>query len=271
MTNSIEDRALFALIAICFLLLIAVFFIIVIVGLFKRRQTEYRQEKIALQAQYQQEILQAQLEIQHQTLQQIGQDLHDNIGQLLSVMSLNLHVLEEEVTDAKIKGQIVGVSEILQQTISGVRGLSRSLDSDFVMDFGLVESLSYELQRIRNSGKYQTEIVVEGKAYRLEGKKEIVLFRIAQEILNNILKHSEASMIKVCFGFAPHQFSLELQDDGKGFDYEAAFYRDIEQTGVGLRNIKRRIEILGGSCHFITAEGQGTIVRVELPISPKIP
>ena len=271
MMNSIEDRALYALIAICFLLLIAVFFIIIIVGLFKRRQIEYRQEKIALQAQYQQEILQAQLEIQHQTLQQIGQDLHDNIGQLLSVMSLNMHLLEEEVTDAKTKEQIVGVSEILQQTISGVRGLSKSLDSDFVMDFGLVESLSYELQRIRNTDKYQTEIVVEGQEYRLEGKKEIVLFRIAQEILNNILKHSEASMIKVCFGFEPNQFSLELQDDGKGFDYEAAFYRDIEYTGVGLRNIQRRIEILGGSCHFTTAEGEGTIVRVELPISPKIP
>ena len=104
--NSIDDRALFALIAICFLLLISVFFIIVTVGLFKKRQGQYLQEKADLQVRYKQEILQAQLEIQNQTLQQISRELHDNIGQLLSVMSINLDILEEEVSDQKPEAKL---------------------------------------------------------------------------------------------------------------------------------------------------------------------
>ncbi|WP_298353437.1 sensor histidine kinase [Runella sp.] len=266
MMNSIDDRTLLALMAICFLLLMSVFFIIIIVGLFKKRQSEHRQEKITLQHQYQQEILQAQLEIQNQTLQQIGRELHDNIGQLLSVMSINLDILEEDVSDLKTRSQIIDTSKILQQTIADVRSLSKSLDGDFAKDFGLVDSLSHDLRRIRATGKYQTEILMEGEPYRLDGQKEFVLFRIVQEILTNILKHAEAKTIKVTLHYTPAQFSLTVQDDGKGFDNEAVLGRKMENAGAGLRNIQRRTEMVGGTYIIETARGQGTKIEIQLPI-----
>lgn len=266
-----KQETLLILAAICILLLMLVIFIIVLVGLSKKRQTEYRQEKVNLQAKYQQEILQAQLEIQNHTLQQIGRELHDNIGQLLSVMSINLDILEEEVSDLPNRSKIIETGKILQQIIRDVRGLTKSLDGDFVKDFGLVDSLSHELQRIRATGKYQTEILIDGEVYRLDGQKEFVLFRIVQEILTNILKHAEAKTIKVTLHYRPAQFSLTVQDDGKGFDPGAVLARKMETSGAGLRNIQRRTEMVGGTCKIEAKIGKGSKIHLDLPVSQQIP
>lgn len=243
--------------------------IIVFLFLFKKKQTQNRQEKANLHAQYQQEILQSQLEIQNQTLQHISGELHDNIGQLLSVARLHLNMLEEEETATP--AQIREVNDVVDKTIQELRGLSKSLDGDFVKDFGLMESLSHELLRIRATGKYQTEIVIEGEPYRLEGQKEIVLFRVVQEILNNALKHAAAKNITVTLHYEPAQFTLTVQDDGKGFDLEKITGREMSQSGAGLRNIKRRTELVGGSCKTESAPGEGTKVTLQLLIAPQIP
>ncbi|MCP1381546.1 sensor histidine kinase [Runella salmonicolor] len=232
--------------------------------IFQRRQTQNRQEKAALHAQYQQEILQSQLEIQNQTLQHISGELHDNIGQLLSVARLQLNMLEDEETATP--AQIREVNDVIDKTIHELRALSKSLDGDFVKDFGLMESLSHELQRIRATSKYQTEIITEGEPYRLEGQKEIVLFRVVQEILNNTLKHAAAKNIKVTLQYEPTQFSLTVQDDGKGFDYEKLRNREMTESGAGLRNIKRRTELIGGNCQLESTLGIGTKIRLQLPV-----
>jgi len=246
-----------------FLMLLLIVFIISFFFLHQRRQLQNLQEKANLHAQYQQEILQTQLEIQNQTLQHVGGELHDNIGQLLSVARLQLNILETE--ESPKTEQIVEVNGVIEKTIHELRALSKSLDSSFVQDFGLVESLSHELQRIRNTRKYQTEIAVEGEAYRLEGQKEIVLFRVVQEILQNILKHAGAKQIQVSLLYTPAQFSLTVQDDGQGFDYEAVLSREMSQSGAGLRNIQRRTEMLGGTCIFNSTQDQGTSVHIKLP------
>ena len=115
-------------------------------------------------------------------------------------------------------------------------------------------------------GGDQTDIFIEGETYRLAGQKEIVLFRVVQEILSNILKHAQAKYIKVSLQFAPTQFSLTVQDDGKGFDYEAVLGREMSKSGAGLRNIQRRTEMLGGTCTFKTSVGEGTAVEIQMPM-----
>lgn len=259
-TTSFNDLAIILLV-IAFLFALLIGFIVIFLFLHKNKQRQNRQEKAILQAQHQQEILQVQLEIQNQTLQHISGELHDNIGQLLTLVRFKLNMLEVEETITP--KQIEEVNEVVEKTIYELRGLSKSLDGDFVKNFGLVESLSHELGRIRSTGKYQTEILTEGEVYRLEGQKEIVLFRVMQEILSNTLKHAKAKYIKVTLQFTPSHFSLTVQDDGKGFDYEAVLGREMSQSGAGLRNIQRRTEMLGGTCSFQTA--QGTKVHILLP------
>jgi signal transduction histidine kinase len=257
------NTELFAAVIVTIVFLLFASFILAFFFLFQNRKIRYQQEKATLHAQHQQEILQVQLEIQNQTLQHISEELHDNIGQLLTLVRLKLNMLEVEETITP--EQIEEVNEIVGKTIDELRGLSKSLDGDFVNNFGLVESLTHLLQRIGSSDKYQTDIFIEGEAYRLEGQKEIVLFRVVQEILSNILKHAKAKYIKVSLQFTPAHFSLTVQDDGKGFDYEAVLGREMSKSGAGLRNIQRRTEMLGGSCTFQTAQGEGTKVHIQLP------
>jgi two-component system, NarL family, sensor kinase len=245
------------------LLLLAVYICIFLI-LFRKKQLQNRQEKASLHAQHQQEILQVQLEIQNQTLQHISGELHDNIGQLLTLVRLKLNMLEVE--EAITPNQIEEVNEVVEKTIVELRGLSKSLDGDFVENFGLIDNLTHLLQRISSTGKYQTDIFIEGETYRLAGQKEIVLFRVVQEILSNILKHAQAKYIKVSLQFTPTQFNLIVQDDGKGFDYEAVLGREMSKSGAGLRNIQRRTEMLGGTCTFKTSVGEGTAVEIQMPM-----
>ncbi len=268
MSGQVSGEMIFV-IAGTILVLLLLLFIVSFFYIFQRRQTQNRQEKLALHAQYQQEILQAQIEIQNQTLAHVGKELHDNIGQLLSVARLQLNILESEETPTLT--QVKEVNDVIAQTIDELRALSKSLDGDFVKDFGLVESLSHELGRIRQTGKYLTEIIQQGEPYRLEGKKEMVVFRVVQEILNNILKHAAAKNIKILLQYQPETFVLIVQDDGRGFDKAQVLDKTLEVSGAGLRNIQRRTELLGGNCLIESTPGLGTKVQLLLPSPKPIP
>ncbi len=241
-----------------FLMLILVVFIVSFFFVHQRRQQKFIQEKVALKAQYDQEILSSQIEVQNTTLQYIGQELHDNIGQLLSVAKINLNVLEETVQGVDNEPFIKQTNELVEQTIHAVRALSKSLDGDFVHDFGLQESIAHELQRIRKTKKFATELTLSGEKYSLGYEREIVLFRIVQEMLNNALKHSQAKCIEIKIDYLPNNLTIIVADNGKGFDYQAIEKNELSKSGAGLRNIKRRAALINFDCELNSQVNQGT-------------
>lgn len=245
------------------------FFLVFIVGLlfvaifrYQSRGREYLIEKTALKTAYDQEILKSQIEVQNQTLQHIGQELHDNIGQLLSVAKINLNILEE--SDHSEHENIKQTNEIITQSINDLRALTKSLDGDFVHDFGLEESISHELQRIRKTKRFETEISVLGTKRKLGYETEIVLFRIVQEILNNSLKHSKAKNIEVIVHYFHTSFELTIKDNGKGFELENIQSKPLNLSGAGLRNMQRRMELIGGKCTINSVLAVGTEVLLKL-------
>ncbi|CAH0994105.1 hypothetical protein EMA8858_00212 [Emticicia aquatica] len=240
------------------ILIILVTFIISFALIFQRRQLKHRQEKIALKAQYDQEILTSQIEVQNTTLQYIGRELHDNIGQLLSVAKINLNVLEETIQDVDNEEFVKQTNELVDHAIQDLRALSKSLDGDFVHDFGLQESIAHELLRIRKTKKFETELTLRGEKYTLGYEREIVLFRIVQEILNNALKHSQAKNLEVNINYLPETFTLHISDNGRGFDYESAKKNELAESGSGLRNIKRRANLINFDCNIESQIGKGT-------------
>lgn len=267
MPNQISEY-IFITIAGTILVLLLLLFIVSFFFIFQRRQTQNRQDKAAMQAAFQQEILQTQLEVQNLTMQQLGRELHDNIGQLLSVLRINLNVLEETVEDEGTRGQIAESNQIVEQTIADVRALTKSLDGDFVKDFGFIDSLSHELQRIRKTRRYQTEITTSGTPYSLGYQHEIVLFRIAQEVINNALKHAAATTLTVSVMYEPTNFEITIQDNGKGFDYEVIIRNELSKSGAGLRNIQRRAELIGGKCIVESKINEGTTVCIKIEHFP---
>ena len=155
-------------------------------------------------------------------------------------------------------------NEIITQSISDLRALTKSLDGDFVKDFGLEESISHELQRIRKTRRFQTEISVLGEKRKLGYEREIVLFRIVQEILNNALKHSKAKNLAIVLHYFADSFTLKVNDDGKGFDLENINQKVLSQAGAGLRNMQRRMELIGGKCTISSEIGKGTEVVLSM-------
>lgn len=252
----------FIIVAGSILFLLLVLFVVMFMVAFQKRQIQNLQERAALKTAYDQEILKSQIEVQNQTLQHIGQELHDNIGQLLSVAKINLNILEESENEEL--DFIKQTNEIITQSINDLRALTKSLDGDFVKDFGLEESISHELQRIRKTRRFQTEISVLGEKRKLGYDHEIVLFRIVQEVLNNALKHSKAKNLTITLHYFPELFTLNINDNGKGFDLENINQKSISQAGAGLRNIQRRMELIGGKCNIYSEIGKGTEIILEI-------
>jgi signal transduction histidine kinase len=256
-----NDISILAIVTTIVFLILAIFVIGFMIS-FQKRQLQNQQEKTALKTAYDQEILKSQIEVQNQTLQHIGRELHDNIGQLLSVAKINLNVLEE--SNNTEHEHIKQTNEIISQSINDLRALTKSLDGDFVKDFGLEESISHELQRIRKTKRFQTEISVLGMKRKLGYEIEIVLFRIVQEVLNNALKHSKAKNIDIILQYFPTSFKLSVKDNGKGFDLENVSSKTINSSGAGLRNMQRRMELIGGKCTVKSVLGEGTGVDLVI-------
>ena len=245
--------------------LVLTVFIISFAFLFQKRQLQNYKEKQVLTETYQRELLQSQLEIQNQTLQQIAETLHDNIGQLLTVAVMRLNALEDEIADPNAQQSVQQTRELIRTIIAEVRTLSKTLDADTVQRFGLLPSLTLELERIQRTGRIQTQLTTTGDAYSLGEQAEIVLLRMAQESLNNALKHARARTLTVSTDYQPNAFLLTIADDGRGFNAEDVAARPLGQAGAGLGNLYRRAGLLGGTCTIVSKAGAGTRVEIRLP------
>lgn len=256
-----NDEIILTFITIVGLLVILIFMVISFAFLFQSRQIKHRQEKAILKAQYEKEILQSQIEMQNSTLKYIGQELHDNIGQLLSVAKINMGVMEESIEERNLEEfsfNFHQANDLISEIISEVRGLTKSLDDSFVQEFGLAESIAHELQRIQKTKRFATDLTIQGDKYILGYEREIILFRIVQEILNNTLKHSGAKNITIILKYYTKKFVLVVSDDGRGFNYESTIDRDLSQAGAGLRNINRRAALIHFDCELMTQKDIGT-------------
>lgn len=239
-----------------FLLLVAIG-IILLVLVYQRKQSRYLQEKASLKAAFEKELLEAQLEMQELTLKNIAQEIHDNIGQTLSLAKLHLNTIRPE-KPAVLPQKIANTKELVSKAIADLRTLSKTLHSEAVLSLGLAEAIQMELRLIEKAGVFRTAFSVSGTPYAIDGQKELILFRAVQEALNNAIKHSGAEAIAVRLSYTPTTLEVVVADDGKGFTAEAG-------TGSGMRNMQNRATLIGGSFR-VNGLQRGTEIRLNLPI-----
>lgn len=208
-----------------------------------------------MELQMQQELLQTQLEIQEQTLKTISEEIHDNVGQVLSLAKLNLNTIEYN-TEQKLND----TKQLISKAINDLRDLSRSMHGDRIAELGLQQSLTDELQILQNSGEFETHLKITGENYKLPAQKEMVIFRIVQEALNNAIKHAKAKNISLQLNYQPEVFVLTVQDDGIGFN--AA---EMQNKGIGLKSMQNRAQLIGGTCTLQSTPTTGTSITIELP------
>src|SRR5687767_7853237 len=167
------------------------FFLVSFVVFHNRKQKKNKKEKHQLE----QELLRTQLEIQEQTLQTISQEIHDNIGQALSLVKLNLNTIDIG-NESELLGKISDSLTLVSKAIQDLRDISKSLNTDNIVSIGLIRAIEYELEMIRKAG-FLIKKEVRGTIRKMDPQKELILFRIIQETLNNIIKHADAKSITI--------------------------------------------------------------------------
>src|SRR5450631_1309035 len=255
------------IIVVTFILLLAGFFIIILVAINNRRKKRHIDEKKLMQSKFQQEILHTQLEIQEQTLKNISQEVHDNIGQALSLAKFNLGTIDTGNPE-KLRQKIDDSKNLVGKAIQDLRDLAKSLNTDYVVQMGLARSIEYEMEMIRKTGVFETSFEITGNVCQLEKQKELILFRIVQETLNNIIKHSKASRIGVELSYEPDLFQLSLKDDGVGFDMVRFENNGQLPGGLGIHNMQNRAQLINAEFSISSKPGEGTSVYLKLPLNP---
>ena len=221
---------------------------------YQKKQKKNFIETEQLKANFNQELLKTQLEIQEQTLKTISEEIHDNVGQVLSLAKLNLNTLDN-AGDKKIQD----TKNLVAKAINDLRNLSRSIHGDRIAELGLQQSVEDELSILQNSGQFTTALQIHGTAYKLTPQKEMVLFRIVQEALNNAVKYSKAKNITVQMDYRPNEFCIAVQDDGCGFEIENL---PAAKTGIGLKSMKSRATLINGVYNIQSTLNKGTSINV---------
>lgn len=234
--------------------LVIVFFIV-----FQKRKNKLLLDKIKQQQEFDEEISRTQTEIQEQTLKHIGWELHDNVGQLLALASMQINMLSAQAAD-NMKESINSTADVIKESLKEVRSLSKSLNNDVILNIGFEQSITNELNRLKRMKFASAELHIKGEKRELTNKKhEIVIFRILQEFFSNSIKYSEAKNLKVVLDYQPDQLIIEASDDGKGFDIETA------EKGSGLINMKSRAELINSTFELYSKPNEGVKLTLEYP------
>lgn len=228
-----------------------VLFVVVFFIAFQRRKNKLLEERYLADQRFQKELANSQIEIQEQVLKNIAWELHDNVGQLLSVANMQLNVLLN--TAAKESHtQILETKGIIKESVQEIRSLSKVLNNDVVLKNGLIASLKVELDRFNRLGYLNATLEIQGDIIPINSANEIIIFRIIQEFLNNVLKHARASKLFVLLAYKETALDIVVEDNGVGFDTSST------TTSSGMETIKGRAKLINAKYSIASQIGKGT-------------
>jgi len=236
--------------------LIITFFIV-----FQRRKNKLLIDKIKQQQLFDEELSNAQTEIQEQTLKNIGWELHDNVGQILSVASMQLSILKTKLPE-EFKASFNETNTVVRDGLREVRALSKSLNNDVILNIGIEKSISNELNRLKKMKFASAELIIQGASIPFKNKKhEIIIFRILQEFFSNSVKYSKAKDLQVILNYTRNAIKIIATDNGIGFNTSTI------EKGSGLINMTSRAELINAELQIKSQEGAGVKLVLEYPIS----
>jgi signal transduction histidine kinase len=260
MFKSLSNFSNSILIATIVILVLCAFIILNFI-LYYLKTKKHHNQQIILKSQFAQTLLQSQIEIQEQTLQHISRELHDNLGQVASLIKINLNTLKLDNLP-KATEKIAETKELTIQLIADIKSLSVSLGSDRIAQAGLVKALETEVDRLNKTGQFTAIFALEGTMPVMDNDKAVILYRMAQEILNNMVKHSQATQINIFLNVSENLFTLAFRDDGIGFNTA----EKLNSSGAGLRNLTSRALLIHATLRILSSAENGTSITIEMPL-----
>ena len=203
-------------------------------------------------ARQQQEIIANTITAQENERKRIARDLHDEVGAMLSVVKLNVNRIEKKSGEPAAKELATETKQYLDDVILQVRRISRALLPPSLEKLGLWSAIEELATWINKSEQIKIECRKSGEPFRFESSKELAFFRIVQELLNNAMKHSSATIVEVNFRFQNNSLAFTVADNGRGFNPEE------KAAGLGLKNLESRSALAGAGFKLKSWPGKGT-------------
>ncbi|MDQ8142024.1 ATP-binding protein [Chryseobacterium sp. CFS15] len=251
-------------------ILFNIFFVLFLVAVmiyirkYKQRKIEHINEIQLKNEIHQKELLATQLEIQQATMQQIGRELHDNIGQKLTLASLYTQQLLYENKVTTECERIEQVSQIINQSLQDLRSLSKTLTDDNINQKDIITLIQEEVHTASVIKKCKIHFEHNFKCLDLDFVHKNVLLRITQEFIQNSIKHSQCKNIFIRLNTTEENlWELKINDDGIGFEIDK-----ILSNGIGLTNMKNRTAIIGAEFNLESNENAGTLIEIKLKKRP---
>jgi len=240
------------------ILLIIVIMAIIFFSTFIKRKNRLVLERFEAEQKFENELSNSRLEIQEQTFKNIAWELHDNVGQLLSVANIQLNMLSGAVAPSHA-AQLDETKGIVSESLKEIRNLSRGLNKDVILNNGLVASVQTEMQRFNRMNFLEAKLEIEGQECCINSKDEIIIFRIIQEFFSNVIKHAKANNLFVNLSFQPNKLVVSAKDNGIGFDL------DRVKANSGLLNMKSRAELINATLEIESKPAGGVLLTLEYP------
>lgn len=226
--------------------------ITIFVLFYYRKRLQYIREKEEIKQNFERTLLESQLEIQQQTFNTISQEIHDNVGQILSLCKVQLNIIEK--TSQELPTLFSEVKDNITKALSDLRDIAKSINTDKLQTIPFSKVIEEDTQRINRTNLIKATVLVRGQERVIEAQKTFILYRVIQEALQNILKHSEATEISIVLDYSDGALSVTINDNGRGFEVNK---ESTSGKGIGLQNMFARVKLIGGQLHIDSTE-EGT-------------
>ncbi len=243
------------------LLMMAVF-IIIFVAYYQQKQAKQQLAFKELQVQHRRELMEATLQGQEEERKRLAEDMHDGIGTMLSVTKMSLNQLERQLGgEIQVGFQFQKTRSMIDETMTNVRRISRNLVPTTLERFGLQAALEELADRATDS-ETDVQLAYQEPVIPFLPALDLMLYRIAQELVNNAMRHARAKHIIIQLFSVENEVRLSVLDDGIGFDFDAVMENKL--GGLGLRNIESRLSVVNGHVTFDVAPGRGSQIHVQV-------
>lgn len=242
-------------------------FIVLFLLYYQQRQFRHRERMRRLEERHQRDLLEASLQSQEAERRRIAADLHDDIGTMLSATRMSLAQANRHAGDnPAVEAVVRQTRDLLEETVNNVRRITKELLPSTLDDLGLMAALDEFVSRLRRTFPgVGLDLHAENYDERLPPPVELALYRVAQELVHNSLRHASATRVELLLIRQPNRVLLTVSDDGVGFSLEAI--RQPGRPGLGLKNIESRLNVIGGRVIFDVAPGKGAYVIVDVPLT----
>jgi len=224
--------------------------LIVFIIFHQRKVIRYQLKLQRMEQDQQKLLLNASIRLQEEERQRIAADLHDDAGPLLATARLYLNENLVNLDKTTQLQSIYNAKQIIDDTIQLIRNISHSLMPPTLKNFGLESAVNDLFQKISGSGSMNASSRFHDYRERLQAENELVIFRVIQELVNNILKHSNASFIHLTQNTSGNKFFIRLHHDGRGITQNDFNKLNKSNVGLGLKNIQSRLKVLHGKIFF---------------------